>query len=140
MEQEENLIPDYNWKSIPVRESRKGIMQRVFRGDDVLVGYSELHPHMDPSPHSHPYEQLFMIVKGRVKLHVGEQVIECTEGSVVRIPPNVVHWAEPPSPEDGVAINMDIWTPYRADFGEFTAYQTDRFSPGARGVEKEKVS
>ena len=60
-------IPDYNWQSIPVRESRKGIMQRVFRGNDVLIGYSELHPHMDPSPHSHPYEQIFMIVQGRVQ-------------------------------------------------------------------------
>ncbi len=120
-------IPDYNWKTIPVRESRKGIMQRVFRGNDVLIGYSELHPHMDPSPHSHPYEQIFMIVQGRVRLHVGEQVITCTPGSVVRIPPNVEHWAEPPLPEDGVAINMDIWTPYRPDFGRFTAYQTDHF-------------
>ena len=120
-------VPDYNWKDIPVRESRKGIMQRVFRGNDVLIGYSELHPHMDPSPHSHPYEQIFMIVKGRVRLHVGDQVIACTEGSVVRIPPDVVHWAEPPAPEDGVAINMDIWTPYRPDFGQFTAYQTDAF-------------
>jgi hypothetical protein len=46
--------------------------------------------------------------------------------------PNVVHWAEPPAPEDGVAINMDIWTPYRPDFGAFTAYQTDELSPGAR--------
>ena len=109
-EQAAATVPDYNWKTIPVRESRKGIMQRVFRGNDVLIGYSELHPHMDPSPHSHPYEQIFMIVQGRVKLHVGEQVIQCTPGSVVRIPPNVVHWAEPPSPEDGVAINMDIWT------------------------------
>ena len=125
-------VPDYNWKSIPVRESRKGIMQRVFRGDDVLVGYSELHPHMDPSPHSHPYEQIFMFVKGRVLLHVADQVILCTEGSVVRIPPNVVHWAEPPSLEDGVAINMDIWTPYRPDFGQFTRYQTDVFGEGAR--------
>ena len=74
-EQAAATVPDYNWKTIPVRESRKGIMQRVFRGNDVLIGYSELHPHMDPSPHSHPYEQIFMIVKGRVKLHVGEQVI-----------------------------------------------------------------
>ena len=131
MNDSKGRVPDYNWKTIPVRESRKGIMQRVFRGDDVLIGYSELHPHMDPSPHSHPYEQIFMIVKGRVKLHVGEQVIPCVEGSVVRIPPNVVHWAEPPSPEDGVAINMDIWTPYRPDFGQFTAYQTDEFSRNA---------
>ncbi len=126
-----SLIPGYNWQQIPVRESRKGIMQRVFRGDNVLIGYSELHPHMDPSPHSHPYEQIFMIIKGRVMLHVGEQVIECKAGAVVRIPPDVVHWAEPPSVEDGIAINMDIWTPYRPDFGKFTAYQTDHFSSNA---------
>jgi len=126
------VIPGYNWDDIPVRESRKGIMQQVFRGDDILIGRSELHPHMDPSPHSHPYEQIFMILKGKVKLHVGDEVIECTAGSVVRIPPNVVHWAEPPDPKDGVAINMDIWTPYRPDFGAFTSYQTDTFSENAR--------
>ena len=122
-------VPDYRWQDSPVRESRKGIFQRVFRGNDVLVGRSELHPHMDPSPHSHPYEQIFMILEGRVRLHVGDQVIECSEGSVVRIPPNVVHWADPPDPADGVAINMGIWTPYRPDFGQYTSYQTDRFDP-----------
>ena len=36
-------VPDYHRKDTPVRESREGIMPRVFRGDDVLVGYSELH-------------------------------------------------------------------------------------------------
>jgi hypothetical protein len=45
--QQAALVPDYNWQTIPVRESRKGIMQRVFRGNDVLIGYSELHPPMD---------------------------------------------------------------------------------------------
>ena len=128
MQEQSKGVPDYNWHSLPVRESRKGIMQRVYRGNAVLIGYSELLPHMDPSPHSHPYEQIFMILKGKVKLHVGEQVIECSEGSVVRIPPDVVHWAEPPRPEDGVAVNMDVWTPYRPDFGQFTSYQTDEFA------------
>jgi hypothetical protein len=101
--QEVALVPDYNWQTIPVRESRKGIMQRVFRGNDILIGYSELHP------------------------HGGDRVFAGTAGSLARSPPNVVQWAEPPSPEDGVAINMDIWTPYRPDFGQFTAYQTDNF-------------
>lgn len=54
---------------MPVRESRKGIMQQVFRGNDLLIGRSELHPHMNPSPHSHPYQQIFMIIQGKVKLH-----------------------------------------------------------------------
>jgi hypothetical protein len=40
------------------------------------------------------------------------------------------------APEDGVAINMDIWTPYRTDFGQFTAYQTDEFSGSPHGAQK----
>jgi mannose-6-phosphate isomerase-like protein (cupin superfamily) len=121
-------VPVYNWwRDIPARESRKGIIQRDFRGSDLLIGCSELHPHMDGNPHSHEYEQIFMILEGRVRLHVGDDVQVVEEGGVVRIPPHVEHWSEPPTPEDGVAINLDIWTPYRPDFGAFTAYQTDDF-------------
>jgi hypothetical protein len=28
---------------------------------------------------------------------------------VVQIPRDVVHWAEAPAPEDGVAINIDVF-------------------------------
>lgn len=120
-------VPHYNWKDIPERELRQGLTQRVFRGNGVLVGYNLLHPGLVSKPHSHEYEQIFQLLKGRVKLHVGDQVIECTEGTIVRIPPNVEHWAEPPAPEDGVALNMDIWTPIRPDYAEYTSYQTDTF-------------
>lgn len=120
-------VPLYNWNDIPEREVRRGINQKVFRGNNVLVGYNSLYPGMQPSPHSHVYEQIFMLLKGRVKLHVGDDVYDCKEGTVIRIPPNVEHWAEAPDEKDGVAINMDVWTPLRPDYGQFTAYQTDSF-------------
>lgn len=120
-------VPQYNWNDIPSRVQRPGVIQRVFRGNDVLIGYAELHPEMKPNPHSHDFEQIFMLLKGRVKLHIGDQVYDMVEGSVVRIPANAVHWADPPRPEDGVAINMDIWAPLRPDYVALTAYQTDEF-------------
>ena len=52
----------------------------------------------EAGPHSHPWEQIFILLKGRVTLHVDDQVFQMEAGSVVRIPPDVVHWAEPPSP------------------------------------------
>ena len=120
-------VPLYNLDEIPGLNPRVGIVQRVFRGSSVCVSYAELHPDLEPTPHSHPWEQIFMLLKGRVKLHVGDQVFDMRDGSFVRIPPNVIHYSEPPSPEDGVAINLDIFSPLRPDFYPLTEYQTDDF-------------
>lgn len=120
-------VPVYNLNELPARELRQGIVQRVFRGNNVAIGYNLLHPGMATNPHSHDFEQLFLLLKGRVRLHVGDQVHDCKEGTIVRIPPHTEHWAEPPKPEDGVAVNMDIFAPIREDYFELTAYQTDKF-------------
>ena len=117
--------PLYNWDTIPAFDYG-GIPVRGFRGSNAAVAYSERHPNtpMKP-PHSHDFEQIFMILKGRVTLHVGDQVHDCRAGSIVLIPANVEHWVDPPREEDGVAINLDIFSPIRADFEKLTAYQTD---------------
>ena len=120
-------ITTYNWNSIPKRVAREGIIQRGFRGSKTLISYAELHPNMTPMPHSHEAEQIFMILKGRVKLHVGDQVFNMEEGSIVRIPPYVEHWSEPPNPDDGVAINMDIFSSIRPDQYDLLTYQTEKF-------------
>jgi quercetin dioxygenase-like cupin family protein len=113
----------YNWKDIPTREPRPGIVQRGFRGDNTLITYNLLKPDLVPAPHSHPFEQLFMIIEGRVTLHVGDDVFDCGPGSVVRIPPDVMHWAEPPKAEDGVAVNIDVFSPVREDYLHLVKYQ-----------------
>jgi mannose-6-phosphate isomerase-like protein (cupin superfamily) len=72
---------------MPELHPRAGVVQRVFRGTGVGVGYAELHPDMKASPHSHPWEQIFILLKGRVTLHVDDQVFDMRAGSVVRIRP-----------------------------------------------------
>ena len=130
------LVPQYNWDTIPERELRPGVTQKVVRGDNVVIGLTTLQPGMETSPHKHPYEQLFMILKGRITLHVGDQTFDCPAGTVVRIPPNVMHWGEGPKAEDGPALNLDVWYPLRSDYAKFTDYQTDQFSPDAAVIEK----
>ena len=113
----------YRWEDVPAQEVRPGVTQRGFRGDNALVTYNTLAPGMEPKPHSHPFDQLFMIIQGRVKLHVGDEVVECGPGSVVQIPRDVLHWAEAPAPEDGIAINIDVFAPVREDYLHMVAYQ-----------------
>ena len=128
MDQKTGPVPQYNWKDIPEREMRQGVVQKVFRGDQCVVGQTTLYPGMKSAPHSHEWEQIFMILQGRVTLHVGDQVFDCPAGTVIRIPPNVMHWAEAPTEADGPALNLDIWTPLRPDYAKYTDYQTDKFS------------
>jgi quercetin dioxygenase-like cupin family protein len=120
--------PHYNWENIPSRELRHGVIQRVFRGDQLAIGYNLLHPGMTTSPHQHEFEQIFLLLEGKIRLHVGDEVVDCTAGTVVRIPPNTEHWVEAPKPEDGIAVNMDLFAPIRPDYFELTSYQTDRFT------------
>lgn len=120
-------IKAYNWDEVPERELKPGIIQRGFRSDGVMVTYNYLQPGCKGSPHSHPFDQIFMVIQGRVTLHVEEQTFDCKPGTVVRIPPHYVHYVDPPSPEDGVAINVDIFGPAREDYLNIVAYQDDDF-------------
>ena len=113
----------FNWSDVPAHEARPGVTQRGFRGDHALVTYNTLAPGMEPKPHSHPFDQIFMMIEGRVKLHVGDDVLDCGPGSVVHIPRDVMHWAEAPAPEDGIAINIDVFSPVREDYLPLVDYQ-----------------
>ena len=62
---------------------RPGVTQKVFRGDNVVIVLTTLHPGMETAPHRHPWEQLFMILKGRITLHIEEQVFDCPAGTVI---------------------------------------------------------
>jgi quercetin dioxygenase-like cupin family protein len=121
-------VKAYNWEEIPSRELKPGIIQRGFRSDGVLVTYNYLEPGCQGSPHSHPFDQIFMIIQGRVKLHVEDQLFDCRPGTVIRIPAHHVHYVEPPSAEDGTAINVDIFGPVREDYLPIVAYQGNEFS------------
>ena len=62
--------------------------------------------------HSHPHEQIVVMVHGRLKITVGQEETTMGPDDIVVIPPNVPHEAE--ALEDTVVI--DIFSPPREDF------------------------
>ncbi len=115
----------YNWDSLDREIVRKGVERAGFRGDDVLMVMNWLEPGMDLNPHSHPFEQVVYIVQGRVIFHVGDESIEAGPGSLIRIPPDVVHYGEPVGDEP--AMNLDIFSPIREDYRHLVDYQQSDF-------------
>lgn len=115
----------YNFNELPREVVRQGVERCGFRGDNVMLVMNRLEPGMDTRPHSHPFEQVVYIVEGRVRFHVGEETFDAGPGSVMRIPPDVLHYAEPLG--DAPALNLDVFAPIRDDYRHLVEYQEGDF-------------
>jgi quercetin dioxygenase-like cupin family protein len=111
----------YRWDELPKEAVRPGVTRAGCRGDDVLLVMNWLEPGMQTRPHSHACEQLSYVVQGRMRFVVGDEVIEADAGSVIRVPPNALHYGEP---MDGKpALNLDVFAPFREDYRHLVDYQ-----------------
>jgi len=111
----------YNWNELAKEVVRPGVTRCGFGGDDVLLVMNWLEPGMKVNPHSHPFEQLVYIVKGTALFHIGEEVVTAGPGDIIRIPPDVMHYAEPVGTE--TVLNLDVFSPIRDDYRHLMAYQ-----------------
>ena len=115
----------YNWDDLDREVVRRGVERAGFRGDNVLLVMNWLDPGMEVNPHSHPFEQVVFIVKGRMKFTVGDDVLEVGAGGLIRIPPDVVHCGEPIGDEQ--VLNLDVFSPIREDYRHLVDYQQPDF-------------
>ncbi len=125
----------YNWNTLPREVVRKGIERVGYRTEQAMVVMNFAQPGMDLRPHSHDFEQVAICVQGRMNYHVGDEVFEMVPGSMLRIPPHTIHYAEPLGEE--VVFNLDLFAPIRADYQHLVAYQADEFpAAGQAGAER----
>jgi quercetin dioxygenase-like cupin family protein len=102
------------WHDIPDEDVRPGVRRRGFGTDEVLLVLNECEPGMDLRPHSHEFDQVAMITKGRAVYHIGDEPNEVGPGSVMLIPAGVEHYIEPVG--DETVENIDVFAPARADY------------------------
>lgn len=65
--------------------------------------------------HQHIYEQTGYLIKGHIKLKIGDKVCDLLEGDSWNIPSNMEHSAE--IIQDSIAL--EIFTPLREDYMKF---------------------
>ena len=117
----------HNWNELKREVVRPGVERVGFRGGNVMCVMNWLKPGMQVRPHSHPFEQLVLIVQGHVRFHVDGEAVEAGPGSMIRIPPDAVHYAEPIGEE--VVLNLDVFAPLRDDYRHLVEYQRGEFEP-----------
>ncbi len=94
-------------------EMLPGLVRRVLATDDnmMLVEFS-FQEGVEVPQHTHPHDQVGYVVSGRMRMVMGEQVIECGPGDSYHAPPDVPH--------GGTALQasvvIDVFSPPREDY------------------------
>ena len=102
-----------NWGAVPVERPAEGIERQMVVGQNLMACRFRFAPFLVTPEHSHPHEQMSLVVSGRVRFFVeGEERI-AVPGDVLHFPPGCWHGATMMEEE---VVLIDIFSPVREDF------------------------
>jgi quercetin dioxygenase-like cupin family protein len=92
-------------------ETSPGIHMHGFTGGQLMVTHLFLEEGAVGASHSHPQEQMTVVLKGSIEFTIGEEHQILNAGDIVDIPGNMMHGV--------VALTeaelLDVFTPLRTD-------------------------
>jgi len=93
--------------------SKTGNVLRLMANSDTMMAmHATLGKGKEFLPHSHPHEQITVVLKGSLEYIIGGEVMIMKAGDTCLAPPDVVHSAK--ALEDGTE-EIEIFTPKRDD-------------------------
>lgn len=102
-----------NWSTIPVEHPAEGIERQMFVGEQMMICRFRFAPFLVMPEHSHPPEQMSLVMSGRVRFFIEGKERIAAPGDVLHFPSNCVHGATMMEEE---VVLIDIFTPLREDF------------------------
>jgi len=90
-----------------------GINAKTFWGEKMLAAVVDLDPNVHLPRHSHPHEQLGIVIAGQIEFIIGDQKKLLGPGEVYFMPGGVEHEAR----TFGQAVKvMDVFSPVREEY------------------------
>ena len=105
------LVTD--WTKVPVEHPAPGIKRQMVVGRNLMMCRFTFEPFLVTPEHTHPHEQMTLVVKGRVKFFVSGEERIVSAGDVLHFPPHNRHGA---TMLDEEVVLIDIFSPIREDF------------------------
>ncbi len=108
-----------NWNQMPFRPIREGIKQVTLAmgADDVTITIGIVESGHEKRPHSHPEEQVAMVIQGECDYYVDGVPYHLTPGGFVVVPGGVEHYVDVHD-TDIPCFQMDIFGTPRPEFKE----------------------
>lgn len=104
-----------NWSTIPIERPAEGIERQMVVGEQMMICRFRFAPLLVTPEHTHPHEQMSIVVSGRVRFFVAGTERIASPGDVLHFPPHCLHGA---TMMDEEVVLIDIFTPVREDFLE----------------------
>ena len=117
-------IENSNWNSIPFRPLRAGMKQATIAmgADDVTLTVTLVEAGHETRPHSHPEEQVALVLQGECDYWVDGVAYHLTPGGYVVVPGGVQHYIEVKD-QELPCLQMDIFGTPRPEFKKlYTEY------------------
>jgi quercetin dioxygenase-like cupin family protein len=108
---ENALVTD--WTKVPTEQVADGIKRQMIVGENVMVCRFTFDPFVVTDVHSHPHEQVTLVVKGKAKFTIDGLAVIVAAGDVLHFPPHNNHGA---TMLDEEVVLIDIFSPIREDF------------------------
>ena len=112
-----------SWSTIPVEHPAPGIERQMVVGEQMMICRFRFAPLLVTPEHTHPHEQMSIVVSGRVRFFVEGVERIASPGDVLHFPPNCLHGA---TMMDEEVVLIDIFSPIREDFLENEVSNTSR--------------
>jgi quercetin dioxygenase-like cupin family protein len=90
-----------------------GVQIFTAAGQQMMLSLVEFAPHAVVEPHSHPHEQMGLLLAGELTFTIGGQTKTLQPGEMWRIPGDVVHSAVA---GDQPVKALDVFHPIREDY------------------------
>jgi quercetin dioxygenase-like cupin family protein len=90
-----------------------GVTIRAIGGEKLMLSHVVLQPNSVVEHHSHPHEQMGILIEGEMTFTIGDETRELKVGEMWKIPGNVPHLVKA-GPRGAVAI--DIFHPVREEY------------------------
>jgi quercetin dioxygenase-like cupin family protein len=100
-------------RALPGKEIAAGVTMRPLAGEHVMMSYVEFIPNCEVPMHSHPHEQLGVVMEGELEMQIGDERRTIKPGDVYAIPGGVPHGARSGA---GPARVLDVFYPLREDY------------------------
>ena len=103
----------YNPKDRTAKELVPGINAKTFWGEQMLAAVVDLDPNANLPRHSHPHEQLGIVIEGPIEFIIGDEKKVLGPGEVYVIPGGVEHEAR--TFDQPVKV-LDVFSPVREEY------------------------
>jgi quercetin dioxygenase-like cupin family protein len=102
-----------NWDDVKIERPSPGIRRQMVVGERLMICRFTFDPFLITPEHTHPHEQMTLVIKGKVKFIIEGEVRIVSPGDVLYFPPHNRHGA---TMLDEEVVLIDIFSPIREDF------------------------